>query len=181
MMKTTALNTRELTIIGLMTAVMCILGPIAMPIPFSPVPISFGNLAIFLALYVLGMKQGFISYLVYFFLGLAGLPVFTGFSGGLGKALGPTGGYLIGFFFMVVIAGFFIDRWPGKKTMSVAGMFLGSLVCNIFGTIWLSYQLGISFVSGLGVGVLPYLPGDLIKIICASIIGPTLRRAVRNL
>lgn len=180
-MKTTALNTRELTIIGLMTAVMCVLGPIAMPIPISPVPISFGNLAIFLALYVLGMKQGFIGYLVYFFLGLAGLPVFSGFSGGIGKALGPTGGYLIGFFFMAVIAGFFIDRWHGQKLMSITGMILGALVCNIFGTIWLSYQLGISFMAGLGVGVLPYIPGDLIKIICASIIGPTLRKAVRNL
>lgn len=175
------MSTKNLTLIGLMTSVICILGPISIPLPISPVPITLGNLAIFLTVYVLGMKRGFISYAVYFLLGLVGLPVFSGFSGGMGKVAGPTGGYMIGFFFMALIAGFFIDRWPGKKSIAAAGMAAGMLVCYLFGTVWLAWQLGVSFVSGLGIGVLPYLPGDAAKIIMALILGPILRKAVRRL
>ncbi len=180
-MSKSLLTTRELALIGLMTAVTCILSPIALPIPFSPVPVTFGNLALFLAVYVLGMKNGFISYVIYFLIGIAGLPVFSGFSGGMGKAAGPTSGYLIGFFFMVLIAGYFIDKYHTKKGPSIAGMVLGSLVCNLIGTVWLSHQLGVSFLAGLGSGVIPYLPGDLVKIIAASLIGPELRKAVNRL
>ncbi len=174
-------TTRDLTLIGLMTAVTCIISPFAVPIPFSPVPITFGNLALFLSVYVLGMKKGFVSYVIYFLLGMAGLPVFSGFSGGMGKIAGPTGGYLIGFFFMILIAGFVIDQYHAKKAPAIAGMILGSLVCNLIGTVWLSRQLGVSFAAGLASGVIPYLPGDIAKIIAAAIIGPVLRKAVSRL
>lgn len=175
------LSTRDLTLIALMTAVTCILGPLSIPIPFSPVPVTFGNLAIFLSVYVLGTKKGLISYVVYFLLGLAGLPVFSNYSGGLGKVVGPTGGYMAGFIFMIFIAGIVIEHFHARKAPSIAGMVLGSLVCNLIGTVWLSSQLGISFVAGLGSGVIPYLPGDVAKIIAAAIIGPALRKAVKRL
>lgn len=178
--KKVLLSTKELALIGLMSAVMCILGPIAVPIFALPVPVSLGNLAIFLSLYVLGMKRAFISYLIYLLVGLAGLPVFTGFAGGFGKAAGPTGGYLIGFFFIVWIGGYVIDRWPSNKVVTITGMVLSSVVCNMIGTLWLSHYLGITFAAGLITGTLPYLPGDIAKIIVAALIGPKLRRSVRN-
>ncbi|MEG2699649.1 MAG: biotin transporter BioY [Hungatella sp.] len=174
-------RTKDLTLIGLMTAITCVLAPFSIPLPFSPVPISFTNLAIFLTVFVLGMKNGLISYLIYFLLGCVGLPIFSGFSGGMGKVAGPTGGYLIGFFFLTLIAGYFIDQWHGRKWMPVLGMLLGSAVCYLFGTLWLSRQLGMTFLAGLGVGVLPYLPGDIAKIFLAAIVGPVLRRATRRL
>lgn len=176
-----SLTTKELALIGLMAAVMCVLGPISVPIPISPVMISLGNMAILLAVYVLGTKRGLISYLIYLFLGTVGLPVFTGVAGGLGKVVGPTGGYLIGYFFMIGIAGYFINRFPGKKLIIIPGMFLGTVVCNMIGTIWLSHVLEVSFVTGLASGVLPYLPGDLAKVVIAAWIGPILKKAVRNL
>lgn len=169
---------RELSLIGVMTSVTCILGPLAIPILVSPVPITMGNLAICLAVYVLGMKKGSVSYLIYFLLGAAGLPVFSGFTGGIGKLAGPTGGYLIGFFFLALIAGFFIDRWHGKRGYAFIGMVLGTAVSNLIGTVWLSGQLGVSFAAGLAAGVLPYIPGDIVKILLALIIGPALRKAV---
>lgn len=178
---TSRFTTKDLTLIGLMTAITCILGPLSIPIPFSPVPVTFGNLAIFLSVYVLGTKKSLVTYMIYFLLGLAGLPVFSNFSGGLGKVVGPTGGYMIGFIFMILIAGIAIERSHAKKAPSIAGMVLGSLVCNLIGTVWLSSQLGISFAAGLGIGVIPYLPGDLAKIIAAAIIGPSLRKAVSHL
>ena len=158
--KKRALSTSQMALIGVMTAVTCILGPFAIPIPISPVPISFTNLAVYLTVYVLGMKAGTISYLIYLLLGFAGLPVFSGFTGGVAKLAGPTGGYLVGFIFMAVIAGWFIDHFQGNRIAHVAGMAAGTAVCYVFGTVWLAGQLGISFTAGLGAGVIPYLPGD---------------------
>lgn len=174
--KKTVFTTKQMALIGVMTAVTCILGPFAIPLPFSPVPISFTNLAVYFTVYVLGMKYGTVSYLIYLLLGMVGMPVFSGFSGGMGKLAGPTGGYLVGFIFMAIICGLFFDRFPGKRGMHVLGMVLGTLVCYAFGTIWLSRQLNISFAAGVGSGVIPYLPGDAAKIILAVIIGPRLHR-----
>ena len=169
-----------MTLIGVMTAVTCILGPLAIPIPISPVPISFTNLAVYITLYVLGMKAGTLSYLAYLLIGLAGIPVFSGFTGGPAKMAGPTGGYLIGFLFMAVIAGFFMDRFPKKYYLHAVGMVLGTLVCYLFGTLWLCFQMNLSFGAGLMSGVVPYLPGDAAKIIMALILGPALRRGVNQ-
>lgn len=85
---TKKMSTRQMTFIALMTAVTCILGPLSIPLPFSPVPISFTNLAIYLSLYVLGLNGATISYLVYLLIGMVGVPVFSGFSGGFGKLAG---------------------------------------------------------------------------------------------
>ena len=101
-------KTYEITMTALMAAVTCILAPLSIPI--GPVPISFTNLAIYLSLYLLGWKRGTISYLIYLLLGLVGLPVFSGFTGGPAKLAGPTGGYIIGFIVMAVIAGLVIDN-----------------------------------------------------------------------
>ena len=179
--KRTGLSTRQMALIGVMTAVTCILGPFAIPLPFSPVPISFTNLAIYLTVYALGAKAGTISYLVYLLLGTVGLPVFSGFSGGLGKLAGPTGGYLIGFIFMAVISGLVIDRFPGKYVLHGLGMVAGTAICYLFGTFWLAGQLGIAFGAALGVGVIPYLPGDAVKIVFALLVGPRLRLEIRRI
>lgn len=80
-------KTKELTLIGLMAALTCIAGPLSLPLPFSPVPISLTNLAIYFSVYILGMKRGTISYLVYLLLGLVGLPVFSAFTSGPAKLL----------------------------------------------------------------------------------------------
>ena len=80
-------NVYKITIIGLMAAVICILGPFSIPI--GVIPISFTNLAIYFALYILGTKKASMSFLIYMLIGLVGVPVFSGFSGGPSKLLGP--------------------------------------------------------------------------------------------
>ena len=179
-MKDTFFTTKRIVLIGMMTAVTCILGPLSIPLPFSPVPISFTNLAIYFSLYVLGMKAGTVSYLIYLLLGFVGLPVFSGFSGGVGKLAGPTGGYLIGFIFMAIVSGWIIDRFPGKYLYHTLGLVLGTIICYAFGTIWLARQLNMTFIAGLGVGVIPYLPGDGLKILAALLVGPTLRKQIQR-
>ncbi len=168
-----------MVLIALMAAVTCILGPLSLAIPVSPVPISLTNLAIYFTIYVLGMKRGCISYLIYMLIGLVGMPVFSGFSGGPGKLFGPTGGYIIGFIFMGAICGYFIDKWNGKLLMHFIGMVLGTAVCYLFGTAWLAYQAGMTFSAALGAGVIPFIPGDLVKIIIALLAGPVLRKRLR--
>ena len=174
-------RTKKLTLFGLMTAVLCILGPFSIPLPVSPVPLSLTNFAVYITVYMLGMKCSTASVLVYLILGTAGLPVFSGFGGGLGKLAGPTGGYLIGFLFIALIQGFLMDRFPGKKSAAVAGMIPGLTVCYAFGTLWLAGQMNLSFGAALAAGVIPYLPGDMLKIILAAVIGPKLRARVRKI
>ena len=84
-------NAKQMALVGLMAAVICILGPISLAIPISPVPISLGSMAVYFVVSVLGMKRGTISVIIYMLLGFAGLPVFSGFSGGAGKLFANCG------------------------------------------------------------------------------------------
>ena len=82
----------DLTFTALMAALICILGPLSIPLPISPVPISLTNLAIYFTVMLIGWKRGTVSYIIYLLIGLCGVPVFSSFTGGPGKLLGPTGG-----------------------------------------------------------------------------------------
>lgn len=174
------LKTGQMTLIGLMTAVICILAPFSVVLPFSPIPISLGTFAIYLASMVLGRRQGFLCVILYLLLGFAGLPVFTGFTAGAGKLLGPTGGYMIGYLFMALICGHFADKWNNCIPLNLLGILLGTIVCYAFGTIWLAIQSDLSFISSLSVGVLPFIPGDFIKIGIATAIGYQLKKRLKK-
>lgn len=165
-----------MALMGLMTAVICVIAPFSITIPFSPVPLSLGTLAIYFVISVLGMKRGVISVLLYLLLGFVGIPVFSNFTGGIGKVLGPTGGYLMGYLFLALICGFFIDRWPGSFFLRFTGMILGTAVCYLFGTLWLSYQASMSFTQALFSSVVPFLPGDFVKLLIGLLVGQQLRK-----
>ena len=169
------LTLKQLTLSGLMAAVFCLLGPLSLNIPISPVPVSLGMLAIYFVTSVLGMKLGTLSVLAYILLGLAGLPVFTGFTGGAGKLLGPTGGYIIGYIFVARICGFFVDKWGHRLLPGILGMVLGTAVCYLFGTVWLAYQASYTFFQALAAGVLPYIPVDAAKLAIALVVGRQVR------
>ena len=113
------IRTKQMVLIALMTAVTCVLGPLSIPLPFSPVPISLTNFAIFLAIFVLGMKSGTISFIIYLLLGAVGVPVFSSFRGGFQVLAGPTGGYLIGFIFLALIMGFALDHFDRKLVPTI--------------------------------------------------------------
>lgn len=171
-------KTKELTLTALMAAVICVLGPLSVPLLFSPVPISVTMIGIYLAVYAVGMWRGTAAVVIYLLLGLVGLPVFSGFTGGPSKLLGPTGGYLIGFIFTALISGFFIDRFWKNRVISAAGMILGMAVAYAFGTVWLAYVADMTFGEALAAGVIPYVGFDLVKIAALVIIGPELKKAL---
>ena len=175
------IRTKQMVLIALMTAVTCVLGPLSIPLPFSPVPLSLTNFAIFLAIFVLGMKSGTISFIIYLLLGAIGVPVFSSFRGGLQVLAGPTGGYLIGFIFLALIMGFALEHFDRKLVPTIIGMIIGMAVCYAFGTVWLAKLLSLSFKEGLMMGVIPYLAGDAAKIIIAAIVGPKLYGATQKI
>lgn len=172
------LSIYQMSAIALMTALLCILGP--MSIPIGAVPISFTNFVIYLAVYLLGTKLGTLSYMAYLLLGMAGLPVFSAYSGGLAKLAGPTGGYLVGFIFMAVICGVFIKKCHGKPLFSILGMAVGTLVAYLFGTAWFIIEARCTLWYALTACVFPFLIGDALKILLASNIGPLLRSALQK-
>lgn len=165
---------RAMAKIGLMAAIICVLGPLSIPI--GPVPISFTNLAIYFALYLLGTKKGTISYLIYMLLGLVGLPVFSGATGGVQKLFGVTGGYIFGFIWMAIISGIFIEKWQDKYYMHLIGMVLGTAVCYLFGTVWFVLLAKCSVAYALGICVFPFIPGDVIKMVIAIVLGSQIRK-----
>lgn len=171
-------KTKELTLTALMAAVLCVLGPLSVPLPFSPVPVSLTMVGIYLAVYAVGMWRGTAAVLVYLLLGLVGLPVFSGFAGGPSKLLGPTGGYLIGFLFTALVSGFVIDRFWKNRLVSAAGMAAGIATAYVFGTAWLAYVAGMTFGEALAAGVIPYIGFDLVKIVAVVIVGPELKKAL---
>ena len=173
-------SVQKMAIIALMTAVLCVLAPISIPVFISPVPISLGVLAIYLTAYVLSPLDATISVIIFILLGTFGLPVFSGYSGGLSKLVGPTGGYIIGFLFTVYISSLFIHMKKGI-IFDVIGMITGLALCYILGTIWFSYQQGKGFIASLLLCVVPFLIGDAIKIIVAVILGTQLNKRLAHL
>lgn len=173
-------SVKQLALVGLMAAIICVLAPFALPIPVSPVQISLGTLAIYFVLTVLGLKLGTISVIVYILLGLVGLPVFAGFTGGAGKLLGPSGGYILGYIFMALVCGFFIDKWDNNIFLSFLGFILGTAVLYLFGSLWLIYQTSVTFSQAILAYVIPYIPGDLIKLILAMVLGRQVRKRLKR-
>ena len=168
-------RTNTLTKIALMAALQCIISPFAIAFPISPVPMSLATLMLYLSVYILGKKHATISCGIYLLIGLVGIPVFSGFTGGAGKLLGPTGGYLIGYLALTWIGGWCVEKWSTYWLQGL-GLVIGTAGCYLFGTVWLTYQAGMDFMAALGVGVLPFIIGDVVKIVIGVAVGNLIRK-----
>jgi biotin transport system substrate-specific component len=144
-------------------------------IPIGPVPIVLQNLFVMLTGLLLGGRWGVISIGVYLVAGAVGLPVFAGGTGGVGKFVGPTGGYLLGFVAAVYLIGVISERGRGRVMVDVLAMLAGSTVIYAFGVPWLKVITGMSFSKAIAVGMLPFLIGDAVKIAAAIPIARALR------
>ncbi len=144
-------------------------------IPVGPVPIVLQNLFILLAGILLGSRWAVVSVAIYLLMGALGLPVFAGGTGGIGRFVGPTGGYLVGFLPGVFIIGWITDRFQLRVVMDIVAMVVGSLVIYACGIFWLKTVTGISWIKALSVGMLPFLIGDTLKILAAAAIAKALR------
>ena len=171
-------SVKTMTMCAIMAALMCILGP--MSIPIGAVPISFTNLVIYLTVYLLGAKKGCISYLIYMLLGVAGLPVFSGYTGGIAKLAGPTGGYLVGFILLALISGIVLEKTNRNIVWSFVGMVAGTAIAYLFGTVWFVIQAQCTVGYALSVCVMPFIPFDLLKMVIAIALGKVVFIALKR-
>mgnify|MGYP005788893225 FL=1 len=170
---------KAMTLCALFTALAAVVSQIA--IPLAPVPVNLATFAVFLAGGLLGGKLGALSQIVYVLLGAFGLPVFAGMTGGFGRIMGPTGGYIAGYVVAAYLTGLLIERLPRGFWSGVFAMICGLAACYALGTLWFLYLTGNDLVSALGVCVVPFLPGDAIKITLASLITHRLKKSVAQL
>lgn len=149
-------------------------------VPIPPVPITLQTLFLYVAGALLGGRLALMSQIVYLLLGIIGLPVFAGGKAGLGVFFGPTGGYLIGF----AVAAYVIGKWnewlknPSFFTIMLS-MAAGTIPVYVLGTLQLSLVAKLSMGKAVGVGVLPFLIGDGIKIVVAAALSLQVRGALR--
>lgn len=152
----------KLILTALFTGLIVVSAQIIIPLA---VPFTLQSLGIFLASGILGWKQGMLSVALYIMLGVIGLPVFSGFQGGLGVLFGVTGGYIWGFLPTAFIVGIVCEKVSRKKSVMALAMASGLIVCYLLGTIWYSVYTSTAFISALAVCVAPFLIADIAKIV----------------
>ena len=170
---------RDMTQCGLFAALLSVCAWLSLPI--ADIAFTLQTFGVLLTLALLGGKKGTLSIFLYLLLGAVGLPVFTGFQGGIGVLLGPTGGYLVGFLFSGLAYWLLCGILNTGKTGSLMGMIFGLLVCYLVGSFWfwmlyLSQGSPIGFAAVLAKCVVPYLIPDGIKLAAAWLLSHRLKR-----
>ena len=170
------LSIQDLIYIALMAVVIALCSWISVP---SAVPFTMQTFAVFCALLLLGGKRGFLAVGLYILLGAFGLPVFSGFRGGAGALLGPTGGYILGFLLAAALY-WLLEGKLRDLVLLVAGL----LVCYAFGTLWFVYVYAsggkeLGFGAALMLCVVPYIIPDAIKLLLAFVLARRVKKAVR--
>ena len=153
-----------LAMTAVMAAVLSVVSPFSISI--GPIPLSLCTLIIYMNAYVL--------------LGAVGMPVFNGFSAGLGVVAGPTGGYIVGYVPLALICGLAVSAAPKNRVVQFIGMILGTAVLYTLGTAWYCFQSGNPLGVAMGYCVIPFLPGDFIKMVVAAGVGPMIRTSLEK-
>jgi len=169
---------RDATLAGVFAALTAVGAQLEAPLPFSPVPIVLSNLLAILSGLVLGPRLGAMSQLVYVLVGIAGVPVFAGLHGGAAVLAGPTGGYLVGFVLAAAVAGALRGEPPLDPRRLLCAATAGAAAVYLPGLPWLAVTTGMGLRRALLVGALPFLPGDLLKVVAAAAVAPFLSRAI---
>lgn len=182
-MTNTKTDLRYFVLAALFAAVTAVCSWISVPLPFTPVPVNLATLAVFMAGGLLGHKYGLLAECVYVLCGGFGLPVFAGFRGGPSVLAGPTGGFIAGYLVCALIAGLLIDRiYNAELTHTLRMVYTclslaaGLLCCYALGMIWFMHLTGSGLLEGLLGCVIPFLPGDALKIALATVLIDRLRR-----
>lgn len=171
-MTKTKITVTQTVCIAVGAAIISVCSWISFPMA-SGISVTLQTFAVFLVTSLLGLKCGTISVLVYLLLGMVGVPVFSGFKGGLAVLSGVTGGYLIGFIFTALITGFIIKKFGRKTYVLAIAMVLGLAACYLFGSVWFMVLYTstdgstMAFATVLATCVVPYLVPDAIKIAAA--------------
>jgi len=167
---------RNICFISVFTAIIAVCAQISIPMP-TGVPFTLQTFAIPLAGIILGAKKGTLSVIIYIFLGIIGVPVFSGFIGGLAVIFGKTGGYIISFPILALCAGIGSNLYQKikniwiKNAIFAAGLIIGAAINYTAGMLVGKIILSCSFTQAFTLFILPYIPTAVIKIILSGVIG----------
>lgn len=178
MKQTTREKTIHLVIAALFTAFITVMSQIAIPMP-SGVPITLQTFAVALCGYVLGIKWGFASITAYVLLGAVGVPVFSGFHGGINNIFGMTGGFIYGFIAFVVICG--LSLYVKNMIFKILIGFGGLTVCHIFGVIQFAAVYGTNLKASFLMVSMPYLIKDIVSVVLAYFLSIYLDKLLKKI
>lgn len=167
-------KTTRLCIIGLTTALICIMAQLSIPLPFG-IPMTMQTFAVMLTGILLGSKTGTLCITLYLLLGVFGLPVFSNFSGGIFRLLGPTGGFLWSFPCMTYLIGLGVKYRSKYKGSFLSSLIIANVINLLCGTLHYAITQHVSIRSASVICVLPFLLPTILKIICAAAIGIRLK------
>lgn len=175
------ITTKELVFTALMAVIIAVCSWISIP---TTVPFTLQTFGVFMAVGLLGGKKGTVSVLVYILLGAVGVPVFAGFSGGIGVLFGTTGGYIVGFLLSGLVYWAITAAFGEKLPVMIIAMALGLIVCYAFGTVWFMIVYAknteaIGLMTALGWCVFPFIIPDCIKIALAIVLTKQLKKHVK--
>lgn len=171
---------RKLGLAVALAALTGIAAQVRVPLPFTPVPVTLQTFAVLLAGIALGSEYGGLSQAIYVTGGVAGVPWFQGGGAGIGHLFGPTGGYLLGFVAAAAAIGYLVDRFPGVRRLRILVIvlfFVNFIVIYGLGLPWLYGWLtlvqgsSVSLTQLLTMGLFPFIPGDLVKLVAAALVG----------
>ncbi|MGN0599992.1 MAG: biotin transporter BioY [Oscillospiraceae bacterium] len=175
------ITTKELVFTALMAVIIAVCSWISIP---TTVPFTLQTFGVFMAVGLLGGKKGSLAILVYILLGAVGVPVFAGFSGGIGILFGTTGGYIVGFLLSGLVYWAITAAFGEKLPIMITAMVLGLIVCYAFGTAWFMIVYAknveaIGLATALGWCVFPFIIPDCIKIALAIVLTKQLKNYVK--
>ena len=169
-------KTAEMTKMALMVALNCVSAYIIIPLPFSLSPLALQTLIVNLTGYVLNTKQALMTMCAYLLVGLAGVPVFTGGTAGPGKLFGPTGGYLFGFLVTAVFLASTRGERYSFKRYALLGCIVGIPLIYLPGYLQLKLVTGMDWSKAFMIGVLPFIPLDIVKCMAAAYLAGPINR-----
>ncbi len=170
---------RDLMLIALGTLFVAILAQVKIPLPFTPVPLTGQTFAVLLVAAALGSKRGAAAMAFYIALGAFGLPVFAGGAAGMAYFSGATLGYLIGFVIAAYAVGLLAEHGLERNIRtSIIPFLIGTVIIYICGVSWLAIVLG-SFSKALAAGFIPFVVGDVVKLVAASLALPAAWKLVK--
>lgn len=174
-------TTRHMTKMALCLAFCCVSAFISFPLPFTPGLVTALTVALTVTALVLPPKLTFITIAAYVFLGAVGLPVFPGGMGGLGRLLGPTGGFYFGWPFVCLLVSLFKGRGISFRRYALVAVFIGVPLTYVGGLISMMLVMQVGLWQGLIMAVFPFIPGDIMKALLAAFIGMRVNKMLENL
>jgi len=175
-------RTLQITLIALFAALTAVFSQISFPIPMTPIVFTMGVMAVYFTAALLPKWDALLAQIVYLLLGAIGLPVYSGFHGGLGTLLGPTGGYLIAYPIMAFLGAWIkelLEKTHLPRFISCLIALLITLIpCYLLGSLWYMQVGQVDWAASLVATALPFIPIDAVKVVCTAVLSVPVSAAV---